>query len=355
MTLDNADVEPDENVLDFETRFRQQRLAKLPFTEAGLGDRVLLLREGEFYFVPGKGFAVWSMTRWKWDLTSREMRRVVKTAIRELRIESVKAETDNMTPAEKKAQTDLWAYLSKGDSLTFVNNAIKWPESEPKAVAPLTMFDSNPYLFNCANGTLDLTTGELREFRREDYLTKGSTVTFNPAAKCPKWDKFMFEIFAGNEEHIAAMHRWLGYCLTGDNTEQRFMIINGAGGNGKTTILVTIEFIMGDEYADEIDSAILMTRSAVSDYNVKATLAGYVGHRLLTTTEMKGGGSLEASLLKNITGGEKVSAGYKHKQPFNYVPTFKITIGVNRLPNVGEHTDALWRRVITVPMTVRIS
>ena len=216
------------------------------------------------------------------------------------------------------------------------------------------MFDSDPYLFNCANGTLDLRTGELREFRREDYLTKGSEVTFNPSAACPQWDAFMDQIFKGDQEHIAAMYRWLGYCLTGENVEQRFMILDGTGGNGKTTMLVVIEHVMGDEYANEIDSAILLTKSAVSDYNVKATLAGCVGHRLLITTEMQGHGSLEASLLKNITGGEKVSAGYKHKHPFNYVPTFKITMGVNRLPNVNEHTDALWRRVITVPLDVRI-
>ena len=208
------------------------------------------------------------------------MRRVVNRAIRELRIETAKAMPDKPSAEEKKASDNEWAYLPKADSVAYTNNAITWLQSEPEAVAPLAMFDSDPYLFNCENGTLDLRTGELCEFRREDYLTKGSTVTFNPSARCPKWDKFMLEIFAGDENHIAAMYRWLGYCLTGENKEQRFMIINGAGGNGKTTILVTVEYVMGDEYADEIDSNILMTQSGVSDYNVKATLAGYVGHRL---------------------------------------------------------------------------
>ena len=114
MNTEPEQVEADTEPIDFSARFRQQRLLKLNRTEAGLADRAWMLRKGDFHYVEGKGFVVWSATRWRWDMTGNEMRKLVRAAIRELHVESVKSYSSEMTPEEKKVKQDEWAYLLSG-------------------------------------------------------------------------------------------------------------------------------------------------------------------------------------------------------------------------------------------------
>ena len=67
---------------------------------------------------------------------------------------------------------------------------------DAKSVYPLAMsfFDRDIYLFNLANGTLNLRTLEFREHRAEDYLTKISPVVYDPEADCPRWTQFMLSL-----------------------------------------------------------------------------------------------------------------------------------------------------------------
>jgi len=56
-------------------------------------------------------------------------------------------------------------------------------ESEPQVAVTADLFDRDAWLFNCANGTIELKTGKLREHQREDFITKISPVTYDPEAR----------------------------------------------------------------------------------------------------------------------------------------------------------------------------
>jgi hypothetical protein len=86
-----------------------------------------------------------------------------------------------------------WALES--ESANRINAMLDLARSEPGVPIRHTDMDRDPWLFNCANGTLDLRTGRLREHRREDYITKLSPTEYHPDAPSPTWERFLGAVF----------------------------------------------------------------------------------------------------------------------------------------------------------------
>ena len=63
-------------------------------------------------------------------------------------------------------------------------------------------FDSDRMLLNCANGLVDLRTGELLERGPEHLVSKLVDVDYDPTAKCPTFDRFIDDIFCGDRDLI---------------------------------------------------------------------------------------------------------------------------------------------------------
>ena len=141
------------------------------------------------------------------------------------------------------------AWCSQSEAPPRINAMVDSRRSEEGIPILPEEIDGDPGLLNCANGTLDLKTGQLREHRRGDMLTKLSPVAYNPDADCEVWERFIDQIFQSNSELILFVRRLLGYCWTGDVREQILPIFWGTGANGKSTLLNAILEMMGDDYA----------------------------------------------------------------------------------------------------------
>jgi Bifunctional DNA primase/polymerase, N-terminal/D5 N terminal like len=105
--------------------------------------------------------------------------------------------------------------------------------------------DENPFLLAVANGTIDLRSGELRQSRREDFMTKSLSVEYDRNATAPRWIEFVEEITQGDIALAEFLQRLLGYCLTGDTSEQCLFILHGHGANGKSTLLEVVHELLG--------------------------------------------------------------------------------------------------------------
>src|SRR5262249_26244215 len=152
-------------------------------------------------------------------------------------------------------------------------HALKWEDarriaaslelarSEPGVPALPSDLDTDRMLLNVLNGTLDLRTGELRPHRREDLITKLAPVEYDPSARCPLWLKFLDRIMDGNERLVTYLQRVVGYCLTGDVSEQCLWFFHGAGANGKSTFLGTVLAMLGD-YGMQAVSDLLMQKNS---------------------------------------------------------------------------------------------
>jgi putative DNA primase/helicase len=170
--------------------------------------------------------------------------------------------------------------------------------------------DANPWLLNVKNGTIDLSSGEFREHRQEDLITKIANVEYDPKADCPLWKKFIREIMNYKGDIIRFLQTAAGWSLSGDISEQIMFILYGTGANGKSTFLNTIMYLLGD-YAISTFTETFMKKSGDNNTNDVARLRGT---RFVATTEVEQGRKLSEPLIKKITGNDQMMARFLYKE-----------------------------------------
>lgn len=212
-------------------------------------------------------------------------------------------------------------------------------------------FDSNEYLFNCLNGTYDLYGNNFKKFDSDDLITKTGYVEYSLFAKCPLWDKFLQEIFLGDLEIIDFIQRAIGYSMTSLTTEQCMFILYGHGRNGKSKFIESIVNILGD-YALNCPSSTFAIKQGNPIPNDVARLKG---SRLVTAIESNQNISLDESMIKQMTGGDRITARFLNKEFFEFTPTFKIFFATNHKPNIRGTDTGIWRRISMIPFNMNIT
>lgn len=252
------------------------------------------------------------------------------------------------------------------EQLDLANTVMKWcltSESAPRHNAMIELarcepgvpvlpqdLDRDPWLLNVENGTIDLKTGALREHRQADMMTKLAPVRYDGAATCPRWLKFLSRIMDDNHDLITYLQRVIGYCLTGEVSEQCLWFFYGTGANGKSTFLGAILAMLGD-YAMQAVSELLMVKSHEAHPTERADL---FGKRFVATIETEEGKRMAEALMKQMTGGDKVRARKMRQDFFEFTPTHKIVLAANHKPIIRGTDYAVWRRIKLVPFTVTI-
>jgi len=198
-------------------------------------------------------------SRWV-ERRPEEMRRFAIDAARK-RIDAA----NRLQDLQKREDQIKWAMQS--EYLSRLDAALELSKSQ---LASNGNWDANPWLFGVANGVIDLRIGQLREERKQDRITKHSPVKFDPSAQCPRFKRFLEEVFCGDAELIEYVQRKLGYCLTGLTREQAAFCWCGKGGNGKTTLLNIFVYIFGS-FAVDLPFSALAAADWVSSSLKEAT------------------------------------------------------------------------------------
>ena len=115
------------------------------------------------------------------------------------------AETD------RRKQQALERHALRSESSRSLNAMVSVASTEIEVCVSSDRLDADPWLFNVANGTLDLRTGRLSEHDRTDLITKVSP-SKGRNAKCPVWDEFIMYAMEEDEEVVEFLHRFFGYC-----------------------------------------------------------------------------------------------------------------------------------------------
>jgi putative DNA primase/helicase len=210
-------------------------------------------------------------------------------------------------------------------------------------------WDADPCALAVANGVVDLEDGVLRPGRPEELISRVSPVRYDPAARCPRWLRFLAEVFAGDEELVDWIWRFCGYALGGLTSEQCFLLLYGLGANGKSTFLNVLSALLGS-YAC---NAPFSTFEAKGKGDIPNDLAALAGRRLVTSSETGANTPLNEARMKMLTGGDPVTARFLNREFFTFVPVAKIALAVNHKPRVRDFSPGFWRRVRLVPFEVR--
>lgn len=200
-------------------------------------------------------------------------------------------------------------------------------------------FDTDIYLLNLQNGTMDLRTFEFRPHNADDMLSKICNANYEPNAKCELWENSVNEIMENDKDKIDYLQRVLGYCLTGDVRQEEFYIFYGKSSrNGKSTITETISHLLGgnDGYAINVAEGTLSGKRERSSTSPNGDIARLAGARLAVTNELPENMLFNSEMIKTLTGRDKITARQIYEKEIEFIPQFKLIINTNHLPNITD-------------------
>jgi putative DNA primase/helicase len=307
-----------------------------PRTELGNAQR-LVARCGEDlrYCYAWKTWMLWNGKYWQEDDYGAIMRRAKET-VRAIFAEAEKASDDEAREIVKFAMASQSAKALKA--------LVELAQSE-LPITPL-QFDTDPWLFNCQNGTLNLKTGQLLAHQRGHFITKISAVNYDANAHNEIWESYIVSVMDGNQDLITFLQRAAGYSLTGDTSEEVFFFLHGPESAGKSTFLDAIKAVLGS-YAQVAQFETFMQRRDTG--GPREDLATMIGARFVSASEGNRGQRFDHAVVKQITGGDHVRARRLYSASFEFKPAFKLWLAANDAPKVHDDDNAMWRRLLRIP------
>jgi len=221
----------------------------------------------------------------------------------------------------------------------------------PHSVATADTFDSKDYLLGTPGGTVDLRVGKLRDARRTDLITRLTSIgPAEPGAIPALWLKFLDEIMEGDTEVIGFLRRAAGYALTGATNEHKLLFLHGSGRNGKSVFLNTLLKIWGDHGRRVAATTFLSSRTE----HHPTDIAGLRGVRLAVASELPRGKTWDEAIIKDLTGGDRLTARFMRQDFFEFDPKLTLMIAGNVQPSFRGIDMAIRSRVVLVPFAVTI-
>ncbi|MCB1333274.1 MAG: hypothetical protein KDK26_06380 [Roseivivax sp.] len=299
-------------------------------SEDGVALRFTAIAAGTMRFDHDRGcWFEWTGDRWRSD----------NTQLAYSQIRQIARELSEALPPTQKAAIRKAAFAAGAERLA---------RSDRAHAVNQTVWDNDPWLLGCPGGAVDLRTGKMSAANPQDGITKHAAVA-PVAADCPTWRRFMHEATGGDADMIEFLQRWSGYCLTGDTREHALIFLYGPGGNGKSVFLNTLTKVMGD-YAC---TAAMDTFTASHGDKHPTDLAMLRGARMVSASETEEGRAWAEARIKQLTGGDPITARFMRRDNFTYQPAFKLTIVGNHAPALANVDDAARRRFNIVPFVVR--
>jgi putative DNA primase/helicase len=283
------------------------------------------------------------------ELLEKEAERLSSVQDGNMTADALSARAASVEQLEKRA-LELRCGAQRLESKTGCFAAIDLAQAEPPLMLQFKELDAHPTWLNTPTATVDLAGGHAWPHRFEDQLTKVTKARYDPAARCPRWEKFLEDVLPDPEVR-AFMQRSVGYALTDFMQEQCLWFLYGTGRNGKTTFVNAVRAVLGD-YAASTRASTLMVKPHGDDR--RNDLAVLRGARFVSATEAEDGQLVAEGLIKEMTGQDPVTARLLYAEFFTFTPTFKIWLAANHKPVVRGTDLGIWRRIHLVPFEVTL-
>lgn len=314
-----------------------------PCTDLGNAERLVNMFGTDIrYCFESNSWLIWDGIRWIFDKNG-EIERRAKLVVRSIYAEAARRETK-----DERQELSKWALES--ESKRAIKAMVDLAKSESGMPISREQLDSNDWVINCLNGTINLRTGELMKHKREEFLTLLAPVLYDKNARSEVFDKFLKRILPDDElrqfVQVAS-----GYSMSGDTSEEKLFFAYGPPASGKSTLFSAIKAVLGD-YAVSTDFETFLERKSTGA--PRNDIARLAGKRFVLGSEIDEGKKLAESLVKQITGNDTITARFLHNEFFEFKPKMKLWLAANFRPRVSANDEAMWRRILQAPFSVSI-
>jgi P4 family phage/plasmid primase-like protien len=324
----------------YEPRDRKEPLV---LTEIGNAERFVNTYRGDVHFyTQTNSWLFWDGSRFAPD-EYRQVERYAKATVRQL-------QSDALAIENKEAKEAALKFALRSESDHGIRALLNRAAAEEGITIGANDLDTDPYLLNVQNGTIDLRTCELRPHSRDDRISKVAPVRFDPDALCPRFTGFLEQVFEPHPDAIPFLQRAIGYSLTGEVSEECLFFLHGTGRNGKGTLLKTVQTMLGGDYASTADFSTFISRG--DDRGPRDDVANMRGRRFVVSQEVREGAPLAEALVKWLTGGDRVRARNLYERSSEWQPTQHLWLAVNRRPVIRGTDTGIWSRIRLLPFDV---
>ena len=283
---------------------------------------------GQFLYCDAYGYLHWTGRYWSLGDAEAMLDRAVVYTLKRRRMTAVQASREDIIrssmPSARRVRD--CKYLIR--SLVTVDVA---------------EFDRDPESLNCANGVLNLRTGQLAPHDPQHRFTYCVPVPYEPSADRTQWDLFLGQVVGGGGDVLRYLQQAVGYSLSGYTQEECLFYIYGPTRSGKGTFSETLLAILPKPLGVEVD---FVTFTASRDQDSQNfDLAPLKPARLVFASESNKYQGLNTGKIKSLTGGNEVRYAFKHRDHFSYRPQYKIWLVSNHPVNADVDDNAAWYRV----------
>ena len=329
------------------TRSAEERTAPLAdghrATDAGNAGRFAAAANGQArYCAKWKTWLVYIHGVWVLDTDG--------ALVTELAKEVPRAMFRQAVDASREDRAELFAWAMRSESAVAIAAMVRLARGMDGLLVDHEDLDRHPWLLNCANGTVDLRTGELLAHDPAHLLTVQTPVQFDAAAQAPLWDDCLavWQPDAGQRDYL---QRIAGSAATGAAIEEIFFNIGG-GGNGKSKFWGAIQQVLGP-YCVNPDRSLLVVQNHQPHPTVKAALFG--SRLVLAPEQIEAGDRLAEASMKELTGGDRVPARRMYENQWSFDPSWTFVVHANHRPNVQGTDTAIWRRIRMIEWNVTVA
>lgn len=286
----------------------------------------------------------WDSSRWVDDCNVGTMQRAKRYA------ESLWSVVPKQSlELDREELNKLISFIRSSNRAVGISNFLSLAEVDERVVCPVDELNCDPHLLNCVNGTVDLTTGELRPHNPADRITQKTNVAYDPKAECPEWIATISLISGGNAALVRYIQQLAGISLSGDTGEHILPIVFGDGFNGKTTFWNAITEILGDYASLASDELLLGNKN-----NHPTEKAALYQKRFVAISEPEKGAKLKEARVKELTGDRFITARRMNEDFWTFKRTHTFWISTNHLPRIDGTDEGIWRRLKLIPFTVNL-
>lgn len=327
------------------------KVAGFNCTDMGNALRMVATHGENIRYVVGIGWLVWRKSHWQRD-TTNAVQEVAKATAAKMRADAERMAAHAVTKDDKDAAKALVAWAATTESVTRIRGMIALAESDPRVSKDVDELDADPYMFNVANGTIDLRTGKLRKHERSDLITvcaPASLEDWSRTVTDSTWHRFL-ERIQPNPDTRLYLQKLAGLSLIGEQREHVIPFLYGGGQNGKGTMLRAFGATFG-KFACTVPVDMLIERTTTPHASQRATL---MGKRIAIVDELPQNREFDTAALKSLSGGDRIPAQYMRQDWFDFKPSHTLWLQGNDKPRLPGSDFGVWRRMRLIPFLEKI-
>lgn len=287
-------------------------------------------------YVPERGqWLTWDRWRWSWDEAGHSVE-LGRALIRDLDTRRFADNEDVLKAARKHKQASL--------SRNRISSMLGLAQSDRRLVVRIGTLDAAPRHLCTPGGIVDLTTGAITPCTPDDMHTRSALLAPDPHHPTPRWNAFLTDTFGGDLDMIGFVQRLAGYSASADTGTHVFPFLHGVGQNGKSVLMDVLRRLLCD-YAGPAPAGFLMAGKQEHSEEI----ARLQGLRLVVASEIDPSARFDEAKLKELTGGDTLTARYMHQGFFEFEPTHHLWLMGNHQPRVKAGGNSFWRRLRLVP------